>query len=159
MTCEIEGIKSISEELPAVFAAIGAEPQRHPVHRTSRTEVRQPISSYQRLVIYTRDHFRCVWCGKGGDLVLDHIVPWSAGGNDEPDNLRTLCWEHNEARSNYATPDDGWRPLPITYCCQLCYIEEGGAIPNDSDVGPAFCYWHRRATVGHRSKDWMEANA
>lgn len=49
-----------------------------------------------RREILERDDFRCVFCGSGGrfsDIILeiDHITPRSAGGGNEPENLRTLC--------------------------------------------------------------------
>ena len=34
-------------------------------------------------------------------LTLDHAIPWSAGGSDYGDNLRTLWLHCNETRSNY----------------------------------------------------------
>lgn len=45
----------------------------------------------QRERIYERDGHRCVECGSGDDLTLDHIYPRSLAGNDSDDNLRTLC--------------------------------------------------------------------
>ena len=50
-----------------------------------------------RYNILKRDHFKCLACGRspsttaGLELHLDHIEPWSKGGSNEPDNLRTLC--------------------------------------------------------------------
>lgn len=52
---------------------------------------RAHISNSIRASVYARDHHRCVTCGATDRLSLDHIVPWSAGGSDKPDNLRTLC--------------------------------------------------------------------
>ncbi|WP_394341293.1 HNH endonuclease [Natrarchaeobius chitinivorans] len=51
-----------------------------------------------------RDGFYCRNCGTGGgpngsaELHVDHQVPRSAGGSDEPENLRTLCRGCHEAR-------------------------------------------------------------
>lgn len=49
-----------------------------------------------RLSILERDEFKCVRCGCGGRdskwiLEIDHILPVSQGGSDDPENLRTLC--------------------------------------------------------------------
>lgn len=63
---------------------------------------RDPISPTVRHLVYRRDQWTCQRCrrtpfakdGSGyesGALHLDHIVPWSAGGSDRTDNLRTLC--------------------------------------------------------------------
>ena len=62
------------------------------------------ISTGGRLAIYHRDGWRCQLCGDPVDMcaepsaplapALDHIVPRSRGGNDEPANLRlthSLC--------------------------------------------------------------------
>ena len=62
------------------------------------------ISTGSRLMIYHRDGWRCQLCGDPVDMcaepsapiapALDHIVPRSRGGNDDPDNLRlthSLC--------------------------------------------------------------------
>jgi 5-methylcytosine-specific restriction endonuclease McrA len=43
------------------------------------------------LSIFERDGYACAMCGSGHDLSVDHIVPASAGGADDADNLRILC--------------------------------------------------------------------
>ena len=60
-----------------------------------------------RLRIFERDGYRCQLCGKHGHLECDHIVAREDGGDDRPDNLRTLCRScHIErtAASNGAPP-------------------------------------------------------
>ena len=52
---------------------------------------RAKISAAVRRAVHERDGWECLHCGSGDDLTLDHIVPWSAGGSDEIDNLQTLC--------------------------------------------------------------------
>lgn len=55
-------------------------------------------------LVRRRDRFRCRNCGAGGgpngdaELHVDHRVPRSAGGDNSPENLRTLCRECHEAR-------------------------------------------------------------
>ena len=45
-----------------------------------------------RALVLRRDGFLCVLCGAGGvPLEVDHIVPLSEGGGDDPVNLRVLC--------------------------------------------------------------------
>lgn len=44
-----------------------------------------------RLEIYAADNYKCVNCGSPDDLSLDHIHPWSLGGSDDRENLRTMC--------------------------------------------------------------------
>jgi hypothetical protein len=59
---------------------------------------RQSLPSGLRFSILRRDGFRCTYCGRGPDLValqVDHIHPVSRGGTDEPENLRTACFDCN----------------------------------------------------------------
>ena len=47
-----------------------------------------------------RDGWSCFYCGALGDgsVHLDHVVPRSNGGSDEPDNLVISCEECNRAK-------------------------------------------------------------
>ena len=54
------------------------------------------MSSYDRLAIYQRDGFQCLYCGFDGRtfegwryLTIDHINP--TGARNDPDNLATCC--------------------------------------------------------------------
>lgn len=54
-------------------------------------------------VIFARDEFRCVYCGKssvedGVKLEADHIVAHSAGGQDVAGNLVTACRDCNRSK-------------------------------------------------------------
>ncbi len=59
-----------------------------------------------RFRVLRRDRFKCVLCGdhpaRNVECVLhvDHIVPWSKGGQTREENLRTLCATCNIGRSN-----------------------------------------------------------
>ncbi len=63
--------------------------------------VPRSISLSLRYRVLARDNFRCVVCGaspaKDGsvELHVDHIQPWSRGGKNTDDNLRTLCLKCN----------------------------------------------------------------
>lgn len=92
---------------------------RYPVVRTPPVTGRQLLDSTRRLVL-RRDHYRCVFCGRAGLLEVDHIIPWSAGGSDDPDNLRTLCRHCNQDRSNFRVPADDCRRIPNGYECVYC---------------------------------------
>ena len=61
---------------------------------------RAHIPAAVRRAVYERDGSRCLGCGTTDDLTLDHIVPWSHGGSDAEDNLRTLCRSCNSSRGN-----------------------------------------------------------
>lgn len=70
-------------------------------HKTKRA-----ISLALRYDILKRDNFRCVYCGRSPatevriKLHVDHIIPWSKGGETEENNLETLCEECNLGKSN-----------------------------------------------------------
>ena len=70
-------------------------------HKTSRT-----ISLQLRYKILKRDNFKCCACGASPakdpnvELHVDHIIPWSKGGETEEDNLQTLCSMCNLGKSN-----------------------------------------------------------
>ncbi len=65
-------------------------------HKTSRD-----VNLRLRFFVMQRDNFRCCLCGaapaKDPSVVLhvDHIVPWSKGGETVVDNLQTLCSKCN----------------------------------------------------------------
>jgi hypothetical protein len=70
-------------------------------HRTKRE-----ITERLRFRILVRDGFRCGACGasplenRGTDLHVDHIVPWSKGGETVPENLTTKCSRCNLGKSD-----------------------------------------------------------
>lgn len=59
-----------------------------------------------RYKVLSRDNFRCVICGQGQNphlgitLEVDHIAPYSKGGETTLDNLQTLCNKCNSGKSN-----------------------------------------------------------
>lgn len=42
-----------------------------------------------------RDEYKCIYCGATDDLVLDHFIPYEAGGSTTPCNLVTACADCN----------------------------------------------------------------
>jgi hypothetical protein len=64
----------------------------------SRDDERAEIPPDLRLAIYERDGWRCLKCESPDDLTLDHIIPWSHGGPDTYENLRTLCRPCNSSK-------------------------------------------------------------
>lgn len=59
-----------------------------------------------RFKVLLRDNFTCCGCGKspatsvGTILHVDHVLPWSKGGETVLENLRTLCSKCNIGKSN-----------------------------------------------------------
>lgn len=65
------------------------------------------INQRLRFLVLARDNFCCCACGAspakdGGitQLHVDHIVPWSKGGETTLDNLQTLCSKCNLGKSD-----------------------------------------------------------
>jgi hypothetical protein len=59
-----------------------------------------------RFNVLKRDNFTCVQCGASPaknpdvELHIDHITPWSKGGETVEENLQTLCSKCNLGKSN-----------------------------------------------------------
>ena len=70
-------------------------------HKTSRD-----INLRMRFRVLQRDNFKCCACGASPakdpsvELHIDHIIPWSKGGETEFDNLQTLCSKCNLGKSD-----------------------------------------------------------
>ena len=62
------------------------------------------IRQEKRLAIYLRDGLACVWCRRAVEddldisLTLDHLVPTSRKGSNDPANLVTACRSCNSRR-------------------------------------------------------------
>lgn len=71
------------------------------LHKTSRD-----INLRLRFKIMQRDKFKCCLCGASPakdslvELHIDHIKPWSKGGETVMENLQTLCSKCNLGKSN-----------------------------------------------------------
>jgi len=60
------------------------------------------VSKRLRFEVMRRDGFACRYCGtKAGEaeLHIDHVVPESLGGVDEPGNLVTACADCNQGKA------------------------------------------------------------
>lgn len=75
---------------------------------TSAVSRRTPRSPDLRLrfKVLQRDNFRCCACGASPSvtpsvrLEVDHITPWSKGGETVIENLHTLCFACNQGKTN-----------------------------------------------------------
>jgi len=70
-------------------------------HKTTRD-----INLRLRFKVMQRDNFKCCACGASPakdpsvELHIDHIIPWSKGGETVIDNLQTLCSKCNFGKSD-----------------------------------------------------------
>ena len=71
------------------------------LHTTTRN-----INLRLRFKVMLRDNFKCCLCGASPakdpsvELHIDHIIPWSKGGETVIENLQTLCSRCNVGKSN-----------------------------------------------------------
>lgn len=49
------------------------------------------ISTETKKLVYGRDNGRCVECSSETNLHFDHILPFSKGGGNHPENIQLLC--------------------------------------------------------------------
>ena len=82
-------------------SSVNTPPQDLPAPEPAPPSAPRSISLSLRYKVLCRDHFRCVICGRspakdhGVVLHVDHIIPWSKGGQNIEENLRTLCFDCN----------------------------------------------------------------
>jgi hypothetical protein len=111
----------IGDLMPALIKRMTTPPERWSIVRSGE---REPIVWPLRLAVGRRDEFTCRSCH--ADVVdgfeLDHIIPWSAGGSDRSDNLRTLCGPCNQRRSNFR--DTARAATAVTWWCIHCWTDD-----------------------------------
>lgn len=65
------------------------------------------VSKRLRFEIFRRDGFKCRYCGLVAgetELTIDHVVPRTLGGSDDPTNLVTACKDCNSGKTS-SSPD------------------------------------------------------
>ena len=76
-----------------------------PISQVKHTTGRTPSAKLRKL-IFERDNATCLLCGTneekepGVKLVIDHIIPYSKGGETTYDNLQVLCRSCNIEKNN-----------------------------------------------------------
>ena len=75
---------------PSDFAESVAELRTSPFSRIVERRNRRDIPAPVRREVMDRDG-SCRHCGAVDDLSIDHIVPFSRGGQDTVENLQVLC--------------------------------------------------------------------
>ena len=63
--------------------------------------------------ILIRDAYLCQYCGNDANTV-DHVIPISKGGTDEPDNLLAACTRCNYSKGNRSGVFFGTPRTPLT---------------------------------------------
>ena len=48
--------------------------------------------------VFARDNNKCCSCGATSELTVDHIIPFSLGGQTTKENLQTLCKKCNSKK-------------------------------------------------------------
>jgi hypothetical protein len=109
---------ALKEFVAWVNSDLAEEPQQEEVETNQNTmgstvhpglgKRRTPreVSDRQRFRILIRDGFRCRACGAspltqpGVELHVDHVLPWSRGGETTDDNLLTKCKRCNLGKGN-----------------------------------------------------------
>lgn len=71
----------------------------------------EDFTSAQKEVIFKKDNYRCVMCGRGlkdgVEIHADHIKAKDFGGKAEIENGQTLCAQHNFKKKNYKQTETG----------------------------------------------------
>ncbi|WP_442951578.1 HNH endonuclease [Paenibacillus sp. GYB004] len=69
-----------------------AHKELFPEHIPSNTQCKKKkIPKSIRMAVFTRDGFRCRYCGSEENLTADHVTPESRGGATTVNNLMTAC--------------------------------------------------------------------
>jgi len=111
---EARAAQRAEEEAAAARAAEERRRDRRGDRRAKGRKRRQP-NLRQRFQVMRRDGFRCRICGRspashpGVQLDIDHIVPWSKGGETAIGNLQTLCSDCNQGKAAHHEPRAGRR--------------------------------------------------
>lgn len=93
---------STSMKLPAVLRIVRS------------TAPRKKQSKFSRVNVYTRDAYRCQYCGnafKGSQLTYDHVVPRARGGQTTWDNIVTCCKPCNDRKADKTCEEAGMFPI------------------------------------------------
>ncbi len=92
-------------------------PSEIPSNTGKFTPYFRPLTQTQRLAVYERDDWRCLYCGREmrndrRAACLDHVIPYSKGGTNRAKNLATSCKKCNAAKGD-KTPNECNLPWPI----------------------------------------------
>lgn len=90
-----------------------------------RKSSREAIGARLRFEILRRCNFACYYCGVPAalgvkQLHIDHVIPVSLGGTDDPWNLVAACWDCNIGKTNGVPSEELISRVRDDYCA---YVE------------------------------------
>lgn len=110
------------------------------------------VSSSTRRLVRRRARFRCEYCHSPEYLspdrfTLEHILPQSRGGSDEPENLALACHRCNERHYNFTTGVDPetteevllFHPRKQQWSAHFVWTKDGIKIRGTTAIGRATC--------------------
>jgi hypothetical protein len=109
MSKGMQNFDRVSER--ALGLTFGTEELSLPAPRGAKSK---GVSKKLRFEILKRDGFACGYCGatpQQRELHIDHKIPVSDGGTDDPDNLVTACADCNRGKGPQAL-DASYLPAP-----------------------------------------------
>jgi hypothetical protein len=99
ITWGMEGDEVSGEDVGAALLEIVAAARETAVALGWKPE-REAVPPRLRTLVYRRDGYQCVLCGLDDvlRLTIDHRIPVDLGGDNSPENLRTLCKSCNSQK-------------------------------------------------------------
>ena len=104
---EVDSINPVAvKENTSININVIENPYPHIDANQSKHKSSRDINLRLRFKVMQRDNFKCCICGKSPatspnvTLHIDHIKPWSKGGETTIDNLQTLCSDCNLGKSD-----------------------------------------------------------
>jgi len=65
--------------------------------------------------VFLRDNHVCQYCGKNGNLTIDHIIPKSKGGKDNWENTVVCCIRCNNKKGDKTPEEAGMKLVNTPY--------------------------------------------
>lgn len=90
----------------------------------SRGHGRALVGARLRFEVLRRCNFACYYCGLPGSMGLkqlhiDHVIPVSLGGTNDPWNLVAACWDCNAGKTNGVPSEELIERVRGDYCAYL----------------------------------------